>query len=189
MLLSSQNKSSPPLSCPAEVSIANAANSAIPQPRSSQPCLRLGDGSGAAAAAGIPRDAPPGFPGGAVRPRRQSGRLSVCPFVRLSVRPSVRPCPRLRGCPAAAPRFGVGSSSPPALPGKTRREQDKHNLVCEREGLSSCLFFFSSSSFFFFSLLLPFSIFFPLFSPPRHEKPPVPEVPQTMEPVCWYRRS
>lgn len=180
MLLSSQNKSSPPLSCPAEVSIANAANSAIPQPRSSQPCLRLGDGSGAAAAAGIPRDAPPGFPGGAVRPRRQSGRLSVCP----SLRPSVRPCPRLGGCPAAAPRFGVGSSSPPALPGKTRREQDKHNLVCEREGLSSCLFFFSSSSFFFFPSFSLFPFFFRSFPLPVTRSPPFPRCRRQWSPCA-----
>lgn len=186
MLLSSQNKSSPPLSCPAEVSIANAANSAIPQPRSSQPAAC---GSGMAPE----RLRLPGSPGTLRRDSPEglcvpAGSLAGCPAVRLSVRlslcPSVRPC--LGGCPAAAPRFGVGSSSPPALPGRARWEQDKHNLVCEREGLSSRLpaffFFFSPSPFFFF-------FFFPLFSPPRHEKPPVPEVPQTMEPMCWYRRS
>lgn len=161
MLLSSPNKSNPLFWRLAAVSIANAANCAIRSQAAPSPCLRLGDGSGAAA--GIPRDAPPGFPGGAVR---------ACPAVCLSV----CPCPCLGGCPAAAPRFEVGSSSPSALPGRARWDPDKHNLVCERDDLSSCLLFF-----FFFLFSAPF--------PSPDEKPPVPGVPQTMELMCWCRRS
>lgn len=175
VLLCSPNKSNPLLWRLAGVSIANAAGSVVPSSAAPSPCLRLGDGSGAAAAAGIPQDAPPGFPEGLSVP---AANPAFCPAVCLSVHARAPGAVLSRSRPAVRRWFIL----PRALAGKARWEPDKRNLVCEREGLSSCFFIFFFSPFSFFS-------FFSAAFPSPHEKPPVPEVPQTMEMMSWYRRS
>lgn len=158
MLLCSPNKSNPLLWRLAGVSIANAAGSVVPSSAAPSPCLRLGDGSGAAAAAGIPQDAPPGFPEGLSVP---AANPAFCPAVCLSVHARAPGAVLSRSRPAVRGWFIL----PRALAGKARWEPDKRNLVCEREGLSSCFFIF-----FFFPLLL-FFLFFRCFPLPSREAP------------------